>query len=161
MISLLPFQPGYHKKKSISCLFLGITLLQSGKARWRIMMSTDPRIKHLRWTFGEDDSQCHPRTVANDSLFLSIKATVCNVASDPWGHRTPWHQAQYHVMVSLSRALINTRKRDHGQSCAHYHSSLRGLVCLFTDVGKRMQAGQIRGKKKNQRKMNKWDGEWM
>lgn len=112
------------------------------------MISTDPRIKHLRWSLGEDDSQCHPRTATNDSLFLSIKATVRNVASDPWGHRTPWHQAQYHVMVSLSRALINTRKRDHGQSCAHYHSSLRGLVCLFTDVGKRMQAGQIRGKKK-------------
>lgn len=76
--------------------------------------STDPRIKHLRWSLGEDDSQCHPRTVTNDSLFLSIKVTVRNVASDPWGYRTPWHQAQYHVMVSLSRALINTRKRDHG-----------------------------------------------
>lgn len=96
---------------------------------------TSPNIKHFCRSLGEDDIQCHQKTLTNDSIFLSIKATVCNVASDLRGRWTPWHQTQDHVMASLSPwVLINTRQRDHGQSSGHYHSSLSSLVCLCTDV---------------------------
>lgn len=85
----------------------------------------------------DNDIQCHPRTETNESMFLSIKAAVCNVASDLRGCWTPWHQTQYHVMVS-PWALINTRQSDRGQSSGHYHSSQSGLVCLFADGGERI-----------------------
>lgn len=99
---------------------------------------TVPVNKHLQ-DVREDDIQCHPKTLTNDSIFLSIKDAVCNVASDLRGRWTPWHQTQYHVMVNLSPwVLINTRQRDHGQSSGHYHSSLSSLVCLFADVEERI-----------------------
>lgn len=74
---------------------------------------------------------------------------MCNVASDLRGRWTPWHQAQYHVMVSLCPSvLINTRQRDHGHSSGHYYSSLSSLVCLFADVEERIITDcAIRGKK--------------
>lgn len=58
------------------------------------------------------DGGCHLGTLTNDSVFLSIKATACNVASDLRGRWTPWHQSQHHVMVSLTPwVLIKSRQR--------------------------------------------------
>ena len=85
---------------------------------------------------GEDDIQCHPGTVTNDSVFLSIKATqramwrlTCEVAGlhDIRPSITSWS-------TSAPCALINTRQRNHGQSSGHSHSSPSSLVCLFADV---------------------------
>lgn len=47
-----------------------------------------PENKHSQDT-EEDDIQCHPKTVTNDSVFLSIKAAECNVAADLRGRWTP------------------------------------------------------------------------